>query len=77
MKKQSITFWLSSRGIEVPVPANVRTSVLARGLRRDALCMSIGFAIACAQMRAELMATQTWLEDEVAALRKELRGYPR
>jgi hypothetical protein len=39
--------------------------------------MSIGFAIACAQMRAELMATQTWLEDEVAALRKELRGYPR
>ena len=34
--------------------------------------MSIGFAIACAQMRAELMATQSWLEDEVAELRKEL-----
>ena len=34
--------------------------------------MSIGFAIACAQMRAELMATQSWLQDEVAKLRKEL-----
>jgi hypothetical protein len=34
--------------------------------------MSIGFAVACAQMRAELMATQSWLRDEVAELRKEL-----
>ena len=41
-------------------------------MSRDALYMSIGFAVACAQMRAELMATQSWLQDEVAALRKEL-----
>jgi len=41
-------------------------------MSRDALYMSIGFAVACAQMRAELMATQSWLEDEVAELRKEL-----
>ena len=41
-------------------------------MSRDALYMSIGFAVACAQMRAELMATQSWLQDEVAELRKEL-----
>jgi hypothetical protein len=29
------------------------------------------------QCRAELMATQTWLQDEVAKLRKETRGCPR
>ena len=41
-------------------------------MSRDALYMSIGFAVACAQMRAELMATQSWLQDEAAKLRKEL-----
>jgi hypothetical protein len=39
--------------------------------------MSIGFAVACAQMRAELMATQSWLEDEVAELRRGARGCSR
>jgi hypothetical protein len=34
--------------------------------------MSIGFAVACVQIRAELMATQTWLQDEVATLLKGL-----
>ena len=32
----------------------------------------IGYALAVRECRAELMATQTWLEDEVAKLRKEL-----
>ena len=32
----------------------------------------IGYALAVRHCRAELMATQTWLQDEVAALRKEL-----
>ena len=32
----------------------------------------IGYALAIRQCRAELMATQRWLEDEVAKLRKEL-----
>ena len=32
----------------------------------------VGYALAVRQCRAELMATQTWLEDEVAALHKEL-----
>jgi len=34
--------------------------------------ISIAFVVVRAQMRAELMATQSWLRDEVAALRKEL-----
>ena len=34
--------------------------------------MSIALAVVRAQMRAELMATQSWLQDEVAELRKEL-----
>jgi hypothetical protein len=34
--------------------------------------VSIALAVVRAQMRAELMATQSWLQDEVAALRKEL-----
>jgi len=34
--------------------------------------MSIDLAVVRAQMRAELMATQSWLQDEVAELRKEL-----
>jgi len=32
----------------------------------------VGYALAVRQCRAELMATQSWLEDEVAKLRKEL-----
>jgi len=32
----------------------------------------LGYALAVRQCRAELMATQTWLQDEVAKLRKEL-----
>ena len=32
----------------------------------------IGYALAVRQCRAELIATQSWLEDEVAALREEL-----
>jgi len=32
----------------------------------------IGYALAIRQCRAELMATRSWLEDEVAKLRKEL-----
>jgi hypothetical protein len=32
----------------------------------------MGYALAVRQCRAELMATQSWLEDEVAELRKEL-----
>jgi len=32
----------------------------------------IGYALAIRQCRAELMATQSWLEDEVVKLRKEL-----
>jgi len=32
----------------------------------------IGYALAVRQCRAELMATQAWLQDEVAELRKEL-----
>jgi hypothetical protein len=32
----------------------------------------IGYALAVRQCRAELMAMQSWLRDEVAALRKEL-----
>jgi len=32
----------------------------------------VGYGLAVRQCRAELMATQTWLEDEVAQLRKEL-----
>jgi len=32
----------------------------------------IGYALAVRQCRAELMATQSWLEDEVAGLRKQL-----
>ena len=34
--------------------------------------ISIAFAVVRAQMRAELLATQSWLRDEVAELRKEL-----
>ena len=33
--------------------------------------MSIALAVVRAQMRAELMATQSWLRDEVAELRRE------
>jgi len=32
----------------------------------------IGYALAVRQCRAELMATQSWLRDEVAELRKQL-----
>ena len=32
----------------------------------------VGYALAVRQCRAELMATRSWLQDEVAALRKEL-----
>jgi len=32
----------------------------------------VGYALAVRQCRAELMATQSWLRDEVAELRKEL-----
>ena len=32
----------------------------------------MGYALAIRQCRAELMATQRWLQDEVAELRKEL-----
>ena len=32
----------------------------------------MGYGLAVRQCRAELMATQSWLEDEVAELRKEL-----
>jgi hypothetical protein len=34
--------------------------------------MSIALVVVRAQMRTEMMATQTWLQDEVAELRKEL-----
>ena len=32
----------------------------------------VGYGLAVRQCRAELIATQRWLEDEVAELRKEL-----
>ena len=32
----------------------------------------IGYALAVRQCRAELLATQTWLREEMAELRKEL-----
>ena len=32
----------------------------------------VGYGLAIRQCRAELMATQSWLEDEVAELRREL-----
>jgi len=32
----------------------------------------LGYGLAVRQCRAELMATQSWLEDEVAELRREL-----
>ena len=32
----------------------------------------VGYGLAVRQCRAELLATQSWLQDEVAALRKEL-----
>ena len=32
----------------------------------------MGYALAIRQCRADLMATQAWLQDEVAELRKEL-----
>jgi len=32
----------------------------------------VGYGLAIRQCRAELMATQSWLRDEVAELRKEL-----
>jgi hypothetical protein len=32
----------------------------------------VGYGLAVRQCRAELMATQSWLEDEVATLRKGL-----
>ena len=32
----------------------------------------MGYALALRQCRAELMATQSWLQDEVAELRNEL-----
>jgi len=32
----------------------------------------MGYALAVRQCRAELLATQSWLEDEVAELREEL-----
>ena len=32
----------------------------------------VGYGLAVRQCRAELMAIQTWLQDEVAKLRKEL-----
>ena len=32
----------------------------------------VGYALAVRQCRAELMATESWLQDEVAELRKEL-----
>jgi len=32
----------------------------------------VGYGLAVRQCRAELMATQSWLQDEVAELRKEL-----
>ena len=37
--------------------------------------MSIALAVVRAQMRAELMATQSWLQDEVAELRRELAAF--
>jgi hypothetical protein len=36
------------------------------------LAFLIGYALAVRQCRAELMATQSWLQEEVAELRKEL-----
>ena len=35
--------------------------------------ISIAFAVVRAQMRAELLATQSWLRDEVAELHHQLR----
>jgi len=32
----------------------------------------VGYALAIRQCRAELIATESWLQDEVAELRKEL-----
>ena len=32
----------------------------------------VGYALAIRECRAELIATQSWLQDEVAELRKEL-----
>jgi hypothetical protein len=32
----------------------------------------VGYGLAVRQCRAELMATQSWLQDELATLRKEL-----
>ena len=32
----------------------------------------VGYGLAVRQCRAELLATQSWLQDEVAELRKEL-----
>jgi hypothetical protein len=32
----------------------------------------VGYGLAVRQCRAELMATQSWLQEEVAELRKEL-----
>ena len=37
----------------------------------------VGYGLAVRECRAELMATQTWLRDEVAELRKEARGCSR
>jgi hypothetical protein len=36
----------------------------------------VGYGLAIRQCRAELMATQSWLQDEVAALRKEAPRLP-
>src|SRR5262249_47869051 len=37
----------------------------------------VGYGLAIRECRAELMATQSWLQDEVAALREEIRGCSR
>ena len=37
----------------------------------------VGYGLAVRECRAELMATQSWLQDEVAELRKETRGCSR
>ena len=74
-------FNLSASGVRSPAQKvdilhkkrSLRGTLCAKPMLPETrLALLLGHALAVRQCRAELIATQRWLEDEVAELRKEL-----
>jgi len=74
-------FNLSASGVRSPAQKvdilhkkrSLRGALCAKPMLPETrLALLMGYALAVRQCRAELIATQTWLQDEVATLRKGL-----